>query len=417
MSTTIKSASDNFQLSMLLYDQRFRALTIQVIFLFCFMGMAVWLVDNTITNLAAKGKDINFSFLGVRAGYDINQRLIDYTNDSSHSRAWLIGLLNTLVLAIVSCITATLIGVTAGVLRLSKNWLVARIMTFYVEAFRNVPLLLWILVIFAVLTEITPAPREFKGLDPTASMYLFDSLAITNRGIYIPTPYFVNSLGQFEFLGLTFNLNFILVLAVLLGSFFVNRRFIRHANLEQISSGIRPVTWWKSGIIILVPITVVLFVFECNLDYPTLKGFNFKGGGYIRNSFGAMWLALSVYTGSYIAENVRGGILAISKGQTEAAFALGIRPTTTTKLVILPQALRVIIPPLISQYLNITKNTSLAIGVGYMDVRATLGGITLNQTGRELECMLLLMATYLVLSLLISAGMNLYNRSVQLEDR
>jgi general L-amino acid transport system permease protein len=191
----------------------------------------------------------------------------------------------------------------------------------------------------------------------------------------------------------------------------------RNASVVQEATGERPATWLKSAAIIILPTLVTLIAMGFHLEYPELKGFNFQGGTYLRNSFIAMWLALSVYTGAFIAENVRAGILAISRGQSEAAFALGLRPGKTMNLVILPQALRVIIPPLISQYLNITKNTSLAIAVGYMDLRATLGGITLNQTGRELECMLLLMMTYLIISLVISGAMNVYNNSVKLKER
>jgi general L-amino acid transport system permease protein len=185
----------------------------------------------------------------------------------------------------------------------------------------------------------------------------------------------------------------------------------------QEATGVRPVIWWKSLLILFAPITVVLIALGFHLEYPQLQGFNFQGGTYMRNSFFAMWMALSIYTGAFIAENVRAGILAISRGQTEAAFALGMRPSWTMNLVILPQALRVIIPPLISQYLNITKNTSLGIAVGYMDLRSTLGGITLNQTGRDLEAMLLLMLIYLTVSLVISGVMNVYNSTVKLKER
>jgi len=185
----------------------------------------------------------------------------------------------------------------------------------------------------------------------------------------------------------------------------------------QNATGVRPVTWWKSLAVLILPLLALLWALGFHLGYPELRGFNFQGGIYMRNSMIAMWVALSVYTGAFIAENVRAGILAVSRGQTEAAYALGLRPGLTTRLVVLPQALRVIIPPLISQYLNITKNTSLALAVGYMDLRSTLGGITLNQTGRELEAMTLMMLIYLVLSLMISAAMNVYNRSVRLKER
>ncbi|MDG1282210.1 MAG: ABC transporter permease subunit [Pseudorhodobacter sp.] len=417
MATTSENQAGSFRLGMLIYDTRYRSMTIQVVFMFLFMAGAVWLIDNTITNLSALGKDFNFGFLDVRAGYDINQRLIEYTNDSSHGRAWAVGLLNTLLLALFSCVTATVIGVIAGVLRLSKNWIISQLMNLYVEMFRNVPVLLWIVIIFAVLTEATPAPNAFRGENPTASMLFFDTVAITNRGVYVPGPLFTQSLGAINLGVISVSINFLLISAVVIGSIYANIRLRRHASAVQEATGDRPVTWWKSLLILFAPLIAVLAALGFHLDYPTLQGFNFQGGSYMRNSFTAMWLALSVYTGAFIAENVRAGILAISKGQTEAAFALGLRPNRTMNLVILPQALRVIIPPLISQYLNITKNTSLGIAVGYMDMRSTLGGITLNQTGRELECMLLLMVTYLTASLIISGAMNVYNNSVKLKER
>jgi len=404
-------------MSMLLYDTRYRSITIQIIFLFLFMAGAAWLIDNTVQNLRALGKDFNFGFLGVRAGYDINQRLIEYSNDSTHGRAMLVGLLNTLLLALVSCLTATVIGVFAGVLRLSKNWIVSKLMGIYVEMFRNVPLLLWIIIIFAVMTESMPSPNAFRGDTPTASMLFFDTVAITNRGVYAPGPLFTTSLGSVNLGVISVSMNFLLIMATVIGSIWVNILIRRNASVVQEATGIRPVTWWKSLLVLFVPIIVVLVVLGFHLEYPELRGFNFVGGSYMRNSFTAMWLALSIYTGAFIAENVRAGIMAISKGQSEAAFALGLRPSWTMNLVILPQALRVIIPPLISQYLNITKNTSLGIAVGYMDLRSTLGGITLNQTGRELEAMLMLMAIYLTVSLLISGAMNVYNNSVKLQER
>jgi general L-amino acid transport system permease protein len=290
-------------------------------------------------------------------------------------------------------------------------------MTIYVEMFRNVPVLLWIIVIFAVLTEITPAPNAFRGENASSSMLLFDSVAVTNRGTYLPGPLFERSLGDIHLGIVSVSTNYLVLLAVIIGSVLAFRALHRNASAVQEATGERPVTWWKSALIILLPTLIALIAMGFHLEYPELKGFNFQGGSYLRNSFIAMWLALSVYTGAFIAEIVRSGIMAISKGQSEAAFALGLRPGKTMNLVILPQALRVIIPPLISQYLNITKNTSLAIAVGYMDLRATLGGITLNQTGRELECMLLLMMTYLIISLIISGAMNVYNNSVKLKER
>jgi general L-amino acid transport system permease protein len=417
MAIDSDAPKDTFRLSMLIYDTRYRSLTIQVVFFILFMAGAWWLIANTIANLQALGKDFNFGFLNSRAGYDINQMLVQYSNDSSHGRALLIGLLNTLFVAVAGCLLATVIGVIAGVLRLSKNWIVAKLMTVYVETFRNVPVLIWIILIAAIMTESMPAPSAFKGDNPTAAMNLFDSVAITNRGVYIPEPLFSRSLGSIDLGIFLVSLDLLAVLALIAAGLWVSRRMVRNAEKVQNETGIRPVVWWKSLLVIFVPTILLLFALGFHLGYPVLKGFNFQGGIFARNSFIALWLALSVYTGAFIAENVRAGILAVSRGQSEAAFALGLRPNKTMSLVILPQALRVIIPPLISQYLNLTKNSSLAIAVGYMDLRSTLGGITLNQTGRELEAMMLMMLIYLAISLLISTGMNLYNRSVALKER
>lgn len=417
MATMPDVRKDGFRLSMLIYDTRYRSITMQVIFLVIFVAAAWWLIHNTAENLRALGKDFNFGFLTVRSGYDINQRLIDYSSDSTHARAFLVGLLNTLLVAFLACVTATIVGVLAGVLRLSNNWLVARLMTVYVEAFRNIPLLIWILLIFAIMTESMPAPSAFRGENATSSMLLFGTIAITNRGVYIPEPLFDRSLGNTDLGVFLVSNDLMAIIAVVVASLLVNRWLLRNAAAVQNATGVRPVTWWKSILIFVLPLVALKFALGFHLGLPELRGFNFAGGTYLRNSLIALWFALTVYTGAFIAETVRAGIMAISRGQTEAAAALGLRPARIMSLVILPQALRVIIPPMISQYLNITKNTSLALAVGYMDIRSTLGGITINQTGRELEGMLLMMLTYLVISLVISMGMNWYNASVRLKER
>ena len=186
--SSVKLPVEKFRLGMLLGDTRYRSTTVQVIAFIIFVSVVFWLVDNTVKNLALLGKDVDFSYLWMRAGYDINQRLIPYTNDSTHGRAALVGILNTLLVAFIGCIIATIIGVFVGILRLSKNWIVAKLMSVYIEGFRNIPILLWIVMIFALLTEFTPAPRAFKGADPEASMIFFQSTAVTNRGAYFPSP-------------------------------------------------------------------------------------------------------------------------------------------------------------------------------------------------------------------------------------
>lgn len=404
MADTTEMPRESFRLSQLLYDARYRSMTIQVIAAMLLMLSLAWLVDNTVQNLAALGKDFSFRFMWTTAGYDINQQIIPFSSQDTHARAALVGILNTLLVAFMGCILATVIGVLAGVLRLSKNFVVASIMTFYVEAMRNTPLLIWILIVFAVMTEATPQPRDFRE-GGGASMILWDSVAISNRGVFVPKPLWGEGSG--------------LVVAVFLlsiAAIFILRRVARK---RQEQTGEQLPVFRLSLALFFIPALLAFFVMgqPITLEMPELGGFNFVGGIQVRNSLIALWLALSLYTSAFIAEIVRSGILAVSRGQTEAAFALGMQPNRTMQLVILPQALRVIIPPLISQFLNLTKNSSLALAVGYMDVRSTLGGITINQTGREIEGILLLGTFYLIVSLIISSVMNYYNFSAKLKER
>ena len=406
-----------FRLGMLIYDTRYRSITIQVIVLFLALLCLGWLADNVQSNLLKKGKDIDFSFLFRRAGYDIDQQLIPYNNDMTHGRAVIIGLLNTMVVAVVGCFLSTVLGVILGVLRLSKNWIVSRLVAVYVEMFRNVPLLLWIVLVYVVLSENAPAPRDFKVVDGVAkaSMWLWDSVAITNRGTNIPTILLEHPLPSAGWLPIS--ASSLAVLVVLAASIAIHVMIRRRATKVQEVTGLRPTTWWQSLLVLVVPTSALFYAMGFHLEYPVMAGFNFKGGLNLAHSFTALTLALSLYYAAITAEIVRSGIQAVSRGQSEAAYALGLRPGRTMNLVILPQALRVIVPPMISQFVTLTKDTSLGIAVSYLDLRGTLGGITLNQTGRELECMLLMMLIYLVISLLISALMNLYNASVKLKER
>ena len=404
MSTISDPPSGSFQLSMLINDTRYRSYTFQFIALILLIMAFAYLGYNLLANLQAAGLNISYQFLGEPAGYDINQTLIDYTSQSSHWRASVVGVLNTLLVAFLGCLMATVIGVVVGVLRLSDNWLVRQIMSIYVEIFRNVPVLIWILIIMAIFIAVLPQPRDFRGEDATASM-VFGAFAFTGRGFYSPAPVFGPGSS--------------IVVAVFLASIAGIFAFRRYAKKALYDRGQLIPTLWPSLAIFFIPSILVFFVMgrPITLDYPSLQGFNFQGGIFMRNSLIALWFALSIYTAAFIAENVRAGILAVSKGQTEAAASLGLRPGRIMNLVVLPQALRVIIPPLISQYLNLTKNSSLAIAVGYMDLTGTLGGITLNQTGRAIEAIFLLMLFYLAISLAISAIMNVYNSSVKLKER
>lgn len=389
---------------MLINDTRYRSYTFQFIALLAVIALFAYLGSNLMYNLREAGLNISYEFLSEPSGYDINQTLIEYDSQSSHWRASVAGILNTLLVAFLGCLTATVLGVVVGVLRLSKNWLVRKLMAGYVEAFRNVPVLIWIIIIFTVMTAVLPAPSAFRGDDPDRTM-LLDAFAFTNRGVYTPKPVWLE--GSW------------MVVAVFIASVIGMFAYRGYATKLLYDTGKLLPMGWPSLVILFVPTLLIFFILgqPIGLDYPALKGFNFQGGMQIRGSLIALWFALAIYTGAFIAENVRAGILSVSKGQTEAAASLGLRPGRIMNLVILPQALRVIIPPVISQYLNLTKNSSLAIAVGYMDITGTLGGITLNQTGRAIETVLLLMLFYLAISLVISGVMNIYNNSVKLKER
>lgn len=419
MTTVSHTPKNRFRLSQLIYDTRYRSKTIQAVALLGFIAFVGWLINNTAQNLALSGKEMSFGFLWESAGYEINQRLIAYTPDNTHFRAAMVGLLNTLLVAVLGCICATILGTIIGILRLSRNGLISSLMAVYVEMFRNVPLLLWIVLIMAILTETLPPPSDFRGEDPTATMSLFDTVAVTNRGIYLPEPLFSHGLGDVSVFGGAFeiSLDLMLILAILFAGLFTSQLIKIRAARIHAKTGKRPATLFLRLSVVILPVLVTFFSLGFYLDYPELKGFNFKGGTHLRNSLLALWWALSLYTAAFIAEIVRGGILAISRGQTEAAAALGLRRGQIMRLVILPQALRIIIPPLISQYLSLTKNSSLAIVVGYMEITGTLMGITLNQTGKELETVLLGMLIYLAISLSISVVMNWYNNRVKLVER
>ena len=404
MNTSELARRDKFQFSMLLNDKRYRSYTFQFFALFILICAMAYLGKNLLENLAAAGLNISYSFLGEPSGYDINQRLIEYNSQSTHLRASIVGVLNTLLVAFLGCIAATFFGVTAGILRLSNNWIVAKLMMIYVEIFRNVPVLIWILIIHSIFLAFLPQPKAFRGENPEATM-LWDAFAFTGRGFYIPKPVFNDGSS---IVIITFILSIIGVFA-----------FRYYARQKLYSEGKLIETRWTSVAIFFIPTILIYFAMgdPITLEYPELKGFNFKGGIHARGSLISLWFALSIYTGAFIAEVVRAGIQSVDKGQSEAAGALGMRPNFIMNLVILPQALRVIVPPLISFYLNITKNSSLALAVGYMDITGTLGGITLNQTGRAIEAVLLLMLFYLAISLSISAIMNVYNRRIMLKER
>jgi len=379
------------------YDKETRSVIIQIIAAALIISFFAYIINNAVTNLAAIGKDINFGFLWQNASYDINQTLIEYSSTSSHFKAMIVGLINTLLVAVAGIFLATILGFLLGIMRLSSNWLTQKIAYVYIEYIRNVPVLLHILLLYGVILNALPRPKSSYNLN--------DTFFLNNRGLQMPSP-------EFESL-------FWVVAAFLVGGLAFSFWFKRYAKKIQDATGkIYPVGMISIGAIVLLPMAVYFLIGSPIVwDVPALKGFNFTGGIVLRPEFIALWLALSLYTAAFIGEIVRAGIIAISHGQTEAAQALGLSNSFILKLVVIPQALRVIIPPLTSQYLNLAKNSSLALAIGYMDVVATIGGISLNQTGREMECMLIVMAIYLAMSLLISSVMNWYNDRIQLVER
>ena len=378
-------------------NEKSREIIIQIFVLLCIGWFLSWLIANVDANFKALGEDISFEFLFIPAGYDINQYLIEYNNRDSHLRAGIVGLLNTGLVAFFGIILATVLGVFLGIVRLSKNWLASKIAYWYIEFSRNVPILLHILLWHGIIINTLPHPRQ--------ALNLGDLTFLSNRGFYIPKPLTENGI-ELVYL--------FLVIAIIFAVL-----FYKFAKRKQDLTGVQyPVFWINLSVIIILP-SIAFFVsgMPISLEIPALKGFNFRGGMHMSPELAALTFALGIYTAAFIAEIVRAGIMAVDKGQREAAESIGLKPSKVMNLVILPQARRVIIPPLTSQYLNLTKNSSLAIAIGYMDLVATLGGISLNQTGREMETMVIVMLIYLSVSLSISAFMNWYNNKSKLVGR
>ncbi len=376
----------------ILFDEKSRSILIQALVIGIFAVLIYLLVQQTSSNLERRGISTGFDFLGMGAGYDISIRLIPFTSEDTHLRAYFVGLLNTLMIAICGCFLATILGFLVGVIRLSSNWLFRNIAYVYVEFTRNVPVLLQIILYYSILLHL-PKIKQ--------AIVLFEGFYLTNRGLYSPLPIFK------EGIGIVFTSFFIAIVA----SFFVKK----YLKKKQENFGKQyPIFLINSAIIIFTPLSFYyLMGMPIEFEQPVLKGFNFKGGMVIRPEFIGMLLGLSIYTAAFISETVRSGILSVSKGQREASQALGLKNNFIMKLIVIPQALRVIIPPLTSQYLNLTKNSSLGIAIGYADLVHGFGGISLNQTGRAIEIMFMVMLTYLTISLIISLFMNIYNKSVQ----
>jgi general L-amino acid transport system permease protein len=384
-----------FELRRMWTDERARSALFQVLVVLGLALLVAFFVSNTMANLQARGLEPGFGFFGDTAFFDINQKLIDYSSQSTFGRALVVGLLNTLLVSALGIISATVIGFTAGVLRLSNNWLVGRLITVYVEFTRNVPVLLQIIFWWSILTGL---PKVADSLSIGGALFL------NNRGVRMPAPILENGFG---WVAIFFALGVVT-------TFFVGR----WAHRRHMATGKPfPMLWAGLGLLIL-PALIVFIVSGQPLDWdmPERTRFNYRGGFNVTPELVALWWALSTYTGSFISEIVRAGILSVSKGQTEAAHALGLRPGLTMRKIIIPQALRVIIPPLTSQYLNLTKNSSLAIAIGYQDF-VSIGNTVLNQSGQAIEVVGIWMVVYLSLSLATSAFMNWYNSHIALVDR
>jgi general L-amino acid transport system permease protein len=397
MAATFDSDRTDSAKVALVNDPRVRSLFSQAL-LIAVVGWLVYeMVSNTITNLERQNIASGFGFLNTTAGFGIIQTLVPYAEDSSYGQAFLVSLLNTILIAAIGIVLTTMLGFLIGIMRLSKNWVIRSIATVYIEVIRNIPLLLQIFFWYFAVLRSVPSPRD--------SVVLLDSFFVNNRGMYFPKPVFAE--GSWV-IGVAFVVGVVASIAVRIWA-----RKRQEATGEQF-----PIFLTAVGLIIGLPLVAFLASgMPATLSYPELKGFNFVGGMVIIPEFSSLLLALVIYTASFIAEIVRAGILAVSHGQTEAAYSLGLRPGHTLRLVVIPQAMRVIIPPLTSQYLNLTKNSSLAVAIAYPDLVSVFAGTVLNQTGQAVEILGMTMAVYLTLSIITSIFMNWYNARMALVER
>lgn len=378
-------------------DPRVRAVVFQVLVLGGIVLFGVYIVNNTLVNMESRGISSGFDFMGRTAGFDIGMTLIPYDEASSYGRAFFVSLLNTLLVAAIGIVVTTILGFVIGIARLSSNWLVSKLAEVYIEIIRNIPLLLQIFFWYFAVLRTLPSPRQ--------SIELAGSFFLNLRGLFVPKPVLEPGFSAIPIALL------IGMVAVVFIARWAKRR--REATGQPFHTVVVSI-----GILIGLPLLAGLVTgFTMSWDYPVLKGFNFRGGMTLIPELVALVIALSIYTAAFIAEVVRSGIQAVSHGQTEAAGSLGLRPGPTLRLVIIPQALRVIIPPLTNQYLNLTKNSSLAAAIAYPDLVLVFAGTALMQTGQAVEIIAITMAVYLTISLVISAVMNWYNHKMALVER
>jgi general L-amino acid transport system permease protein len=381
----------------LFYDPRIRGFVFQAALVVFVVALIYVGASNAIQNLQEQNIASGFGFLGTTAGFAISQTLIPYSVTSTYGDAFVVGLLNTLLVAAIGIVLATILGFIVGIARLSSNWLVAKVATAYVEIIRNVPLLLQLLFWYFAVVKSLPSPRESYG--PLFGTYL------NIRGLFMPKPVFEPGSWLFD--------------AAIIAAIVAIVVIYRWARKRQEATGEQfPVFWSSLALFFGLPLLALAVTgFPVTFEMPELKGFNFVGGMRMEPEFVALLLGLVLYTASFIAEIVRAGIKAVSHGQTEAAGALGLRRGATLRLVVIPQAMRVIIPPLTNQYLNLTKNSSLAVAIGYPDLVSVFAGTVLNQTGQAVEVIFITMLVYLTISLLTSAFMNWFNLRMALVER
>jgi general L-amino acid transport system permease protein len=380
-----------------LSDPKVRAWLFQIITVVAVVAMGWYLFDNTQTNLQHRGITSGFGFLENSAGFGIAQHLIPFTESDTYARVFLIGLLNTLLVTFIGVVLATLLGFIVGVARLSNNWIINKLATVYVEVFRNIPPLLQILFWYFAVFLTLPGPRAAHGF--------LGSFFVSSRGLNMPAAIATDAAWPFV-------ISVVLaIVAIVFTTRWANKRFE--------ATGVPFHKFWAGlALFIVIPaLCALIFGAPVHWEVPELKGFNFVGGWVLIPELLALTLALTVYTAAFIAEIVRSGIKSVSHGQTEAARSLGLRPGPTLRKVIIPQALRVIIPPLTSQYLNLAKNSSLAAGIGYPEMVSLFAGTVLNQTGQAIEVIAITMSVYLAISISISLLMNWYNKRIALIER
>ncbi|WP_458699382.1 amino acid ABC transporter permease [Sulfurospirillum sp. 1307] len=381
----------------LLRNQKIRGIIFQILTIIGLVAFLWYIGANTVANIEQRGIKTGFDFLNSTAGFNIDEAPIEFTQSDTHFRVFLVGLSNTIIIGVVGIILATILGLIIGVLRLSNNWLIKKIAAAYIDIFRNIPVLLQILFWYNVVLKALPSPR--------GSIELIGGIFMNNRGLYLPRP-------DWNSTTISVLLSFIVVAIVV---YIINK----WADKRQEETGkYFPVVLVGLALFVIAPfVAYIIGGANFNFDYPQLKGFNFRGGKAISPEFLALTFALVIYTATFIAEAIRSGIEAVSKGQKEAAASIGLNGYQALKLVVLPQAIRIAIPPTINQYLNLVKNSSLATAVGYPEIVTVFSGTSLNQTGQAIEIIAMTMLVYLTISLLVSAILNWFNHKMRIKER